>query len=140
MTTQFFRNVVFDEFFDGVAGQLLGFALPPSVGARLLLFQLRIEAALALKLQAPQRLAGFCQGHRTELAEPDLAQCAVMRPVTVEKHAGGIRAAHPQSQVIGIGALVSRTQVGDNATCEPWCQNLHFDCGVDLCRHLHQID
>lgn len=38
--------------------------------------------------------------------------------LAVEKHPCGIRATHPQPRVIGISALVSRTQVGDNAGCE----------------------
>jgi hypothetical protein len=39
-----------------------------------------------------------------------------------------------------VAALLSGTQVGDNAGCEHGGQFLHCDCSVDLYRHLHQTD
>ena len=48
------------------------------------------------------------------------------------------RATQAQSRVIGIGALVSRTQVGDNARRGQWWRFFHFKLSVNLYRHLYQ--
>ena len=87
---------------------------------------MRIDAPFTFELEPSQSLAGFGQCHGTEFAELDLAQRAIAGPVAVEKHSGGIRAAHPQSRVIEIGALVTSTHVGDNARGEHWGRFFHF--------------